>query len=252
MDIFFQEKIDIGWGYVYLSNYIIDEYNNHALIIKRNNFDINLQEIEKVMLGRKRVPALYFPDKKPNIDIAQILNKHGYKISFSDCWMLHEGSVSEVVLLENTRIVKVGKNKSLMGKFSKTFNEGYSGEKSDDNPYGGWSSEGFLKAREDALNNPSLNDRIEAYLVNYKGDFVACGILLRQNKVGYLAGITSVPKMRGVGFGKLISLFLTKESVESGNTITFLATELHSKNETFYSKIGYKTISSGYCFVKAK
>lgn len=90
---------------------------------------------------------------------------------------------------------------------------------------------------------------MEAYLIKVNTRLVACGLLMSLNKRGYLAGIASIPEVRGKGYGKLISLFLTQSSLEKGNKITFLATELKSKNEKFYSKLGYKTVENGYCYV---
>ncbi len=246
---YFQDCIELGWGVAYFSDLIKDEFNNHIFIRDRNGLKIKLKKINNLMRSKGRTPAIYFPNVEPLSNDSDILLSENYVISYSDSWMLFKGKNPTVVIERGTKIINVGRDVGLIDGFCEVFSKGYSGVKSQDNPYGGWSTEGFLDATRCALMSSSIHQRMEAYLIKVNTRLVACGLLMSLNKRGYLAGIASIPEVRGKGYGKLISLFLTQSSLEKGNKITFLATELKSKNEKFYSKLGYKTVENGYCYV---
>ncbi|MBM3208706.1 GNAT family N-acetyltransferase [Candidatus Shapirobacteria bacterium] len=248
--IYFNKPINLGWVKVYTHDLLDDEFNNHALIYSlEGDCREGVETIEELLRERNRKPALYIaPFSKPQ-DVRRVITDFGYKLSFSDAWMIYKNTKDIKIERLAAEVVKIKTGEEIRA-YGEVIRLGYSGPKSFDSPYGGVPMENFIIVSQKALRDQQFKNRLEGYLIKSDKRYVAAGLLLRDGKCGYVAGIASIPEARGKGFGKLISQFITNRSLELGNEVTFLGTELSSRNEEFYRRLGYKTIFTGHCCVK--
>jgi ribosomal protein S18 acetylase RimI-like enzyme len=248
--IYFNDVEDLVWAKVYTSDFINEEYNNHAVVFSLDKeIDERLVTIEKILLNKPRRPAIYIPgfSKVNNLDKA--LSKYNYASSFRDAWMIFKGSGSSLNQ-EGYKTVRQIKNDSrLIDEFEKISTLAYGGTKTFDNPYGGINMQGFINAAKKGFMN--YPERMEGYLLNFKDTFVSCAVLLFDNEMGYIANVATIPGFRNQGFGTFITNYATARSKTMGHKYTLLATELGSSVEQYYKNIGYETVLTGECFVKS-
>jgi GNAT superfamily N-acetyltransferase len=251
--IYLDHLTDLGWAKIYTSDLITDELNNHALVLNlEGNLTAKLADIKKILAAKNRKPALYItPETLPD-NSDSLIENFGYSRSFQDAYMAFDKSTPLPSWEEMKTVVDIGNDSRLIKEFGRISRLAFAGKKSGDNPYGGISMEGFIAAASRALKNPEFTTKIEAYLAVNKTEFVACAILIHDNKTGYLCNIASIPEVRGKGFGKMISQYATKRALHLGVDTVFLATELGSRNEDFYKRLGYKTEYTGSCYIKGK
>ena len=108
----------------------------------------------------------------------------------------------------------------------------------------------FIEASKRGFRNKTFNNRLEGYLAYDNGRAVASSLLLYDGEAGYITAVASIPEVRGKGFGKLVSQYACMRSRHLGCKNTFLGTEVGSRNEEFYKRIGFQTEFTASCYVK--
>lgn len=250
--IYIDELIDLKWARIYISEIITDEFQNYAEIeTLEDNFDEKISKIEAEMLKRNRKPAIYLaPFSRPLKASKKLIGKN-YQLVLEDAWMILRDDYKLPPWEETKHIKHISSSGELFNDFEQVITKGYSGEKSADNPYGGTPMANFIEATKREFKNSSFVNRLEGYLIYDDKKPVATSLLLHDNEGGYIAGVASIPEVRGKGFGKLVSQFACMRSRHLGCKTTFLGTEAGSRNEEFYKRLGFKTEFTCSCYVKS-
>lgn len=250
--IYIEELIDLRWAKVYISKIITDEFQNYAEIeTLENNFDERIYKIEEEMLKRDRKPAIYLTPFSQPSNISENLIRKKYHLSLEDAWMVLQEDYKLPPWEATKHIKHISPSEELFNELKQVMTKGYSGEKSADNPYGGTPMVNFIEATKRGFRNKTLANRLEGYLAYDNGKAVAVSLLLHNTEAGYIAGVASIPEVRGRGFGKLVSQYACKRARHLGCKTIFLGTEVGSRNEDFYKRIGFKTEFTGSCYVKS-
>lgn len=249
--IYTDELIDLKWVRIYISQIITDEFQNYAEIeTLEDNFDERISKIEEEMLKRDRKPAIYLTPFSQPSNISENLVRKKYRLSLEDAWMVLRGDYKLPTWEAIEQIKHISPSEKSLNDFEQVITKGYSGEKSADNPYGRTPMTNFIKATKRGFNNSLFVNRLEGYIVYDGKKPVATSLLLHDNEAGYIAGVASIPEVRGKGFGKLVSQYACKRARHLGCKTIFLGTEVGSRNEEFYKRIGFQTEFTASCYVK--
>ncbi len=215
---------------------------NHALLRRTIN-STELMALEKAFEKHARTPALYL-DSEIKQSITNLLDSNSYEQEWADSWMFHPGDLNDTEGFEKVRVVK---DEDDLQVFLKTFDLCF--QKDDpQNPYGELGD--YLEVTQKAWRLHNGTGRLE-YLTCYTSDEpVAVATLTHFGGIGYISNVGSLLKVRGMGFGKLVSLFAVNRSVGNGNTQHCLTTEKGQYPYDFYQRIGFKPEFTAVGFVK--
>lgn len=226
--------INLGFTTITLNDIDKTFYGNWAFVDKKINIK-NLSEIEKILNQNNRQSTIYFEDSIKLQKLNEFLNKSGYKSKGQDSFMFYEKPEIEKLNFSKVKLVKTQRDLKV---FLNTANQCYF-KNDPQGPYGELGD--FLKIAEKAWYKLSKKGQIELYLA-YKNHIpVATSILSIGNNIGYISLVGSLENVRGQGFGKLITLFSVRRSIELGNEYHCLATEEGNYPNEFYKRIGFKT-----------
>jgi ribosomal protein S18 acetylase RimI-like enzyme len=206
---------------------------NNALIDTLISDD-QLQQIEDFYTSKQRTPALYFENTSEHQKLATFLESKGYEKKFEDNWLFYEKTeVSEKRFDTITQVKTDAEFELYMQAFVGSYQE-------DDplNPYGAVPEDEIPKSWEE-WRKLGPSGRIEKYVALKDGKPVAASGLHSFAGIGYIAPVGSLVSVRGEGFGKAITIYAVKRSIERGNQITCLSTEEGTYPHEFYQRIGF-------------
>lgn len=232
--IMYNKLIDLDFASIAWCKKYDSSFFNHAQIDKEiSSQELNAIEQELITLNRK--PALYFENRESLKTLTSLLAKRGYQKSWEDSWMFHSGEGINSARFDSVKKVS---NEDLLQTFLDTFDKCY--QKDDpQNPYGELGD--YLEVARDSWRKHSDSGKIE-YFIAYKDSIpVAVSTLTNFAGIGYISNVGSLKQVRGEGFGKIVSLFCVKQSVDNGNKVHVLATEEGQSPNDFYQRIGFKT-----------
>ena len=210
----------------------ISVYENYVLV----NRLLNKKDIEKIEVEFKKInktATIYFENRADLKKNVEFLKENNYLHEWKDSWLFYEKKVLEDDMFKKAKRVE---NENDLDVFLEIFNNSY--QKNDpQNPYG--------EITEYLIN--SKNRWIEFHGSNYLQYFiayknsepVAVAALTSANGLGYISAVGSLKKVRGEGFGKLITLYSVFISQKIGNNKHFLLTEDGTYPCEFYKRIGF-------------
>jgi hypothetical protein len=234
--------VNLDFASITMNNNDESAFWNHALL-RRSVDSTELSAIEKTFQKYTRTPVLYFdPEIKPGI--ANLLDSNPYVQEWEDSWMFHPGYLNDTTGFEKVRVVK---DEDDLQVFLKTFDLCF--QKDDpQNPYGELGD--YLEVTKKAWRLHKGTRRVE-YFIGYMADEpVAVATLTNFAGIGYISNVGSLLKVRGMGFGKLVSLFAVNRSVENSNSQHSLTTEKGQYPYDFYQRIGFNPEFTAVGFVK--
>lgn len=209
-------------------------YFNYVLVNKILD-NTELKIIESEMHKVKRPVSIYFENKKELKLLVKRVVKKGYKRLFEDSWMFYKRNIIDTPKFN--RVKKVT-NKKELEIYLRTYNATH---KKDDpqNPYGELGD--YINiAREAWIKNRNTN-KLEYFVVYKNKRPVAVSALTNFGKVGYISQVGSLREVRGLGFGKIASLYCVAKSKENKNEVHCLITEEGQYPNEFYKRIGFET-----------
>lgn len=242
--IMYNKLVDLGFASVAWCGKYDSSFFNHAQVDSLLSIN-ELDEIERVLKGLERKPAVYFESRQDLSKLVDFLTKQGYKKNWEDSWMFHSGQGIDESSFNQVKKVK---DEASLEEFLKAFDACY--QKNDSqNPYGELGD--YLEVAKDAWKH-SKSGKIEYFTVYDGKKPVAVSTLTNFAGIGYISNVGSLQEVRSQGFGKLASLYCVVQSKKNGNTEHALATEeSHYPNE-FYKRIGFKTRFTALGYVKEK
>lgn len=233
MQVMFAELLEKPYGLIGYSH-DSESYFWNNLLLRRAITVEELTEVEEVLGKQNRKPAIYFERTEEEQSIINFVTPYGYKFLSEDCWMSYRGETLSKSIFRSARIVK---SEAELEVFLEVFNKCY---RNDDpqNPYGELGD--YLEtARKRWISTRGQKD-MEYVLVYDFDNPVAVAALTSHGGIGYISNVGSLPKVRGLGYGKIASLFCVALSQEKQNTIHCLATENGTYPYEFYKRLGFE------------
>lgn len=231
--VVFNGYISNGFAKICYSNDDTSIYWNYAFTNQLLTVN-QLKELESEFKNLNRTATIYFEKSETTKDLVRVLEENNYEKKYEEAWLFHEDPIDE---LDQFKQIKKVLNEEDLAVFLKTFDSCY--QKDDpQNPYGELS--GYLDSAKKAWTD--TNDEKLEYFIAYKGNEpVAVAALTSYEGLGYIANVGSLQKVRGEGFGKLITQYCVWKSKQNGNEYHFLATEDGTYPYNFYHRIGFKS-----------
>ena len=232
--IMFDKLVDLEFATIGYCNTDKTSFWNNALVNKILSEDeINTIEQKFKELGRDS--SIYFENREDLFELNKLLTEKGYSKLWEDSWMFwNDGEV------DTSHFNKVRKvmNETDLKIYLKVFDNSFQNN-DPQNPYGELGD--YLKVAEDVWHKHNKTNRIE-YFIAYKDDEpVAVSSLTNHAGIGYIANVGSLKKVRGEGYGRLVSLYCVEKSKKNGNSEHCLATEENTYPNEFYRSIGFDT-----------
>lgn len=205
------------------------------------------EKIVKLFTQKQRTAAFYLPEIKDTLDFKKRLLSQDYELMTSEVFMFHKGS--SLPKLDPTTLKKVTTEADLK-IFMKIFDDCYRSE--DEKAGRGSGFNQCLQSTKDDWYRFHRQDRVEFFLLYFEGLPVGIISLTNFEGLGYLSNIGILPKCRGLGLGKQITLLGVMMSKKHGNKKHFLIAEMGGKPEQIYQKIGFKPQLTCNLLVAAK
>ena len=232
--IMFDKIINLPFGSVGYCAGEESAFWNQAMVNQELNQE-QLELIETTLKKLKRQPAVYFENRSSLNPLKEFLLKNHYKHYFEDCWLFHLGV--------ETNIERFGQVKKVLTEFDACFQKG-----DPQNPYGELGD--YLKMAEKVWRRHQATNRIEYFTIFSEDEPVGVSTLTNFKQIGYISNVGSLRKVRGQGFGKLVTLYCVDLSKKRGNKYHCLATEVGTYPHEFYQHIGFIKKFSAACYLK--
>lgn len=207
-------------------------YENYILVNRLLNKG-NLIEIEKEFLFFNRKSAIYFEEHSELLENKIFLQSQGYTKSWKDSWLFYKKLISNIDDFSLVRKVNTSED---MDIFLTVFDNSYQ-ENDPKNPYG--SVKMYLDSNKAKFLEHGKSSRLQYFIAYDKKEPVAVSILTSHEGLGYVSGVGSLQKVRGKGFGKLVTLYAVFISQQIGNKKHFLLTEEGTYPYEFYKRLGF-------------
>ena len=236
-DMFFDIKEETNDYVLCISNVIDDYFWNMAYLKTKANDNI-ISEIENKLKNKNRTPALYIGrDDIYYLDNKNIAIDKGYKINDIDVVMILDNYKDVDINID----IKVVKTNDQYNDFMKVLSSAYNDniENSDENVYEG----AVTKCYYDAIKN-SMNNSKTYHLVGYNLDNIPVSVATLNivDGVGFINNVGTAQGFWNKGYSKQVLAYLINIFKENNGESLLLCTEYHSKNQTYYEKLGFKEI----------
>ena len=232
--MFFDSKMETN-DYILCSSKTMDDYFWNIAYFKNKIDNEMIEKIENQFKDINRTPSIYISrDDENYLDNKKILVDNGYKLNNTDLYMeLKENKEIEI----NTNI-KIVENETEYNDFIKVLSSAYNDtlENSAENVYADAVTDCYYKAVKNTINSKN-----HIHIIVYDKDMPVSVATL--NYVSGVGGINNVGTAQGhwnKGYGKQLMTYLINKFYELGGGVLTLSTEYHSKNQSFYEKLGFK------------
>lgn len=237
--MYFDEKIEKPEYDVFLSNQIGDAAWNFVSMKTKLSPRI-IENVEKEMQARHRQSCFYFFHPIDEEDLAY-LKKAGYQSIAQEVWMEHQGKDT---LLEMYPY-KIAQTEKDLEDYLQVYFDAYGGEKSKENP------QGFSPAYTRSLVRHFFDEKFRHFIQYEDGVPVsAISLCIHQDYAGlYNLGTKKAYRKKGYG----TSIFLASVHWAKTHQISsiLLQTEVDSKEEHLYQRLGFQRMGIGVYFIKA-
>jgi ribosomal protein S18 acetylase RimI-like enzyme len=234
----FNSKIKQDTYDIYKSDIVTDYFCNFTILNNEYAFDnaSTLLDIEQRFKDINRQACIYIPRmiNKYN-DYSSYLISNGYKVNDIASYMVLVGSDKNIKIIDNIEKVQ---SKKQYDDFMEVLESAYGGEVTKENPYAGSITDEYREAIQKSLENSKFSH----FILYRRGIPVSVTTLSYNNSNGVLSNVGTKKEYQNLGFGKQIMRYCIHKFSELGGKKLFLFTEFDSKNEKWYTKLGFKTI----------
>ncbi|MCL5430285.1 MAG: GNAT family N-acetyltransferase [Candidatus Marsarchaeota archaeon] len=228
------------------SDKIDDEFWNYAakISLKGKSLSEFLKTVVDFYSKLDRAPAIYLTSNAIRQNTS-LLSKNGFVLKYADAWMVHNGNV-KVQKITGLQIKKVSSKKDF-DSFIRVFGEVYGDNGT--GPYAGLPKSYIDVLRESFSKGKGNNGtKVKYYIALMNGKPVGCGTLVHDKKAACLYSLGVLPKYRGKGIARTITMTRIHEAKSNRINTVFLQTEKGSYNEKLFRKFGFKTVFVGKCY----
>ena len=235
--MFFDTKEETK-DYILCTSKVMDDYFwNMAYLKTEANEDI-ISEIEKKLKIMNRIPAIYIgKDDQYYEDNKKSILNNGYKLNDTDVFMI----LTDYKNIDINIRIKVVETESEYNDFMQVLASAYNDniENSNENVY----ADAVTKCYYDAVKN-SMNNGKTFHIIGYNEDNIPVSVATL-NIVDGVGGINNVGTAQGFwnrGYSKQVFAYLIEIFKQNKGEHLLLCTEYHTKNQTYYEKLGFKEI----------
>ena len=235
--MFFDTKEETN-NYILCTSGVMDDYFWNMAYLKTKANENVLSEIENKLKAISRIPAIYIGrDDQYFDDNKRFLLDNGYKLNDTDVFMI----LNDYKEIDININIKVVENESEYNDFMKVLASAYNDsiENLSDNVY----ADAVTKCYYDAVKN-SINSSKTYHIIGYNEDYIPVSVATL-NIVDGVGGINNVGTAQGFwnkGYSRQVLSYLIKKFKENNGEHLLLCTEYHTKNQTYYEKLGFKEI----------
>ena len=239
--MFFEEKVEAKEetkNYILCTSKLMDDYFWNMAYLKTKANENVLSEIENKLKAISRIPAIYIGrDDQYFDDNKRFLLDNGYKLNDTDVFMILNDYKETDININ----IKVVENESEYNDFMKVLASAYNDsiENLSENVY----ADAVTKCYYDAVRN-QINSGKTFHIIGYNEDYIPVSVATL-NIVDGVGGINNVGTAQGFwnrGYSKQVLTYLIKIFKENNGEHLLLCTEYHTKNQTYYEKLGFKEI----------
>jgi len=244
----FDSKVSLDGCDIYKSSVVADSFCNFVIINNEDIFDKKsaLANIEQNFAEINRKPCIYIP---------RLINKHAeyksylinncYKINDTDVCMTLVAPINNIETPKTINIIRVSNNEQY-NDFMEVLESAYGGEISIDNPYAGSITDEYHEAIRLSLGN----DKFKHFVLYKDNRPASVATLSYYDSYGIISNVGTKKEFQNHGLGKqIIKHCVDKFNDVDGKSI-FLITELDSKNERWYQKLGFEPIFVNEQYIK--
>lgn len=234
--MFFDNKEETD-NYILCTSSVINNYYWNLAYLKNKIDNSVILEIENKLRKLNRVPCLYIGrDDTYYIDNKKLIISNGYSLKDTDVFMIL-GNYKNV---DNNINIKVVKTENEYNDFMKVLSSAYNDsiENVEENVYADIVTECYYEAVKTSIGNGKTY-----HIIGYDKDIpVSVATLSIHNNVGVINNVGTMQGNWNKGYSKQVLGYLIHLFKEKGGKDLILCTEYHSKNQSYYEKIGFKEI----------
>ena len=236
-DMFLDIKEETN-DYVLCISNVIDDYFWNMAYLKTKANDRIIDEIENKFKNMNRTPTLYIgKDDIYYLDNKNIAIDKGYKVNDIDVAMILD-NYKDIDININIKIVKTDDEyNDFMKVLSSAYNDNI--ENSEENVYADAVTKGYYDAVKNSMNNSKTYHIIGYNLDNIPVSVATLNIV---DGVGIINNVGTAQGFWNKGYSKQVLAYLINIFKENNGESLLLFTEYHSKNQTYYEKLGFKEI----------
>ena len=214
---------DYFWNLAYLKN----ETNNEIISLLENKFK-----------EKKCIPCFYIGrDDRCYEYNKQFLISCGYKLNDTDVYMSLDNFKPTNINMRIKVVETQEEYEDYMKVLASAYNDNI--ENIDENVYADAINECYYEAIKKSIGNGKTY-----HIIGYNEDNIPVSVATLNISNG-IGGINNVGTMQGYwnrGYGKQIISYLVNFFKEKGGQDLMLCTEYHTKNQSYYEKLGFKEI----------
>ena len=241
--IFFTGKKRANGAEMLYNDAIKDQYWNYATSVSATKPIELIREVECFYSRKHVTPSFYITPKTRPKGMSRMLARHGYRLAYSDAWMVYRGKA-----LKRTEVeVREVNSKVEMRRFAAVFGSVYG--KSGTGPYKDLQS-GYAMTILASYRKRHPGRAVKYYLAYLNGSPVGCAMLIAGGKYAGLYGLGVLPRFRNRGVASALMAGRIQEVINRKASVIFLQTESGSKNERIFKRLGFRNEFTGRCFVK--
>lgn len=244
--MFFDKKEETD-QYILCTSQTMDDTFWNLAYLKDKTTEETITKIENKLKQINRTLCLYIGrDDKFFKENKELILSKDYEILDTDVYMVLNNH-KEIDMNINIKVVETEEEyNDFMKVLSSAYND--SVENADENVY----ANVVTKCYYDAV-KMSINSGKTYHIIGYDKDVpVSVATLNISNGVGAINNVGTAQGYWNKGYSKQVLTYLIKLFKEKGGEILTLCTEYHSKNQTYYEKLGFKEIYVMEQYVKGE
>lgn len=239
LSLLYVDKIEEHKDCFFVHSDIVDDGIWNFILVKENGNYKETFEAYKSKFNR-RIPRFYLLNPKTSL-LKEILKR--YKIYCEDSWFITKVNDLDFYYKGKLNISIKNANKE---DVIETIINGFSTHNPED-PYGDLSPT-YRTCLEQKFKTHSQKYEIKHFVAYYWNKPISIASITYDKNTAFLNNVTTLKEYKGNGIAKQILseilIFLKSKNIKE---ICF-ATEKNAYTESFYSKLGFKIVSYGYCF----
>ena len=233
----FFDKIEETEDYILCTSNIMDDSFWNLAYLKNKVNEKIIIELENKLNKLNRQPCLYIGRDDINFNYnKELIINNSYQIQDTDVFMILD-NYQNVDINIKVKVVETEKEYyDFMHVLSSAYND--SVENADENVY----ADAVTKCYYDAV-KMSIGNGKTYHIIGYDNDIpVSVATLNIDNSIGGINNVGTAQGYWNKGYSKQVLTYLINLFKEKGGIDLILCTEYHSKNQSYYEKLGFKEI----------
>jgi len=224
--------------YILCTSKVIDDFFWNTAYLKTKTNENIILEIENKLKNMNRIPSLYIGrDDKYYEDNKRFILDKGYKLNDTDVFMI----LTDYKDININMKIKIVEDEKEYNDYMKVLSSAYndSTEDSNENVY----ADSITKCYYDAVKN-SINNGKTFHIIGYNENDIPVSVATLNivDGIGIINNVGTAQGFWNRGYSKQVLAYLINVFKQNNGENLLLCTEYHTKNQTYYEKLGFKEI----------